>query len=662
LFSSIACSSKPSPYSAFEPFLKAWEEGRYGDMYDLLSSKAQESISREQFIQRYQAITEGSTILAVKPSFVKDEKLEKVDNAVVLPFNVVMSTARLGEISEANLMSLVYEGDRWRVEWSPSLIFKDLSGDNRILFEPEEPLRGSIFDRKGRPLATKGKIVSIGVVPEQIEDEAHLLSSLEQHLGISPDVAKAAYQNAQPDWFVPLLDLAVQDAEALRSKLEEVPGMLFREKAARVYPHGSTAAHIVGYLGRITADEYETLKLKGYSEDDLIGRAGIEAWGESVLAGEKGGKLSVVTPDGQLVKVIAHKAAKDGKDIYLTIDLDLQKLAEESLGPQGGSVVMMDVQSNGILAMASYPRFDPNKFITGFSDAEWKQLNEDELHPFQNRPLSSAYPVGSVFKVITMSAGLEKGGFTPSSAFDCNGRWQVPGSNIVMGDWLPQGHGHLDLYQGLVQSCNIVFYEIAKKMHSIDPDLIPEFARGFGFGQPTGLNALSEVAGVVPDPAWKQANQGGDWYIGDSANLAIGQGFFLATPLQVVNAYAAIARGGALQTPILVAKRGDESFQSQPKGKLPVSPANLEVIRRAMRDVVSDPNGTAVYAFRGSGISLAAKTGSAEAGGPNSHAWFASYAPYENPQIAMVVMVEEKGHGSEYAAPVARKILDQMFR
>jgi len=654
-----SCAGKPSPYTVMGPYLKAWEEQRYGDMYDLLSSQAQAGILRERFVQRYTAISEGSTILSVKTAFTVDEQLAKAETATVLPFNVVMATTRVGEIREDNQLPVVYEGEQWRVNWSPSLIFRDLTGDNRVLFEPEEPLRGSIFDRKGRPLATKGKVVSVGVVPGQIEDEAKLLAALEEQLKITPAGAKRAYQDAQPDWFVPLVDLATTEAAVLRPKLEPIPGILLREKAARVYPAGMTACHVVGYLSPITAEELKTLGPKGYGEEDLIGRAGIEGWGEEVLAGERGGKLSVVDPQGDPVKVIAHKPARDGKDIHLTLDLDLQKLAEDALEAQGGSVVMLDIQTNGILALASYPRFDPNKFVTGFSSAEWKALNEDKLHPFQNRPVASAYPIGSVFKVVTMAAGLEKGGFTPSSSFDCNGRWEVPGSGRIMGDWVPQGHGHLDLFQGLVQSCNIVFYELGKKLDSLDRGILPSFARGFGFGQVTGLVGLDEVGGLVPDPAWKQANQSDSWYLGDSANLAIGQGFFLATPLQVANAYAAIARGGALQTAVLVAKQGDQSFQAQSKGNLPLSATNLDVIRQAMHGVVSDPNGTAVYAFRGSNLSLAAKTGSAEAGGPDSHAWFAAYAPYEHPEIALVVMVEEKGHGAEVAAPVARKILDK---
>lgn len=654
----------PPSYVTLESYLKAWEAGRYGDMYDLLSKSAQAAITRERFVQRYTDIAEGSTITSVKTSYVKDDKLAGAEGAVELPFTVVLSTARVGEIREENVLPLVYEEGHWRVSWSPSLIFKDLTGDNRIRFEPRDPKRGSILDRKGRPLATTGTIVSVGVQPGEIKDEAALLAALQQELKISPDQAKKAYQGAQPDWFVPLRDLSNAQAAAARPKLESIPGVMFRDTPARVYPAGPVAVHVVGYVSKVTPDELKKLAVKGYTEDDMVGRAGVEASSDDVLTGERGGKLSVVTPQGTAVKVIAEKPAKDGQDVQLSLDLDLQRLAEGALGDQAGSVVILDVPSNAVLAMASYPRFDPNQFITGFSDADWKKLNDDPLHPFQDRPATGSYPTGSVFKVVTMAAAMDKAGFTKDSQFDCNGTWDGLGNGQILGDWLPGGHGHLNLFEGLMESCDIVFYELGKKLNSIDPNILPTIARGFGFGQPTGIAGVQEASGLVPDPAWKQKNKNDQWYLGDSVNLAIGQGFFLATPLQVANAYAAIARGGPLMAPVLVGKQTPQGvqFQSQQKGTLPVQPATLETIRQAMRGVTSDPKGTAYYAFQGSKLSVAAKTGSAEAEGPDSHAWFAAYAPAETPQIAMVVMVESKGHGAEVAAPVARKILDGYFR
>jgi penicillin-binding protein 2 len=653
----------PSPAGIAESYLKAWEASRFDEMYDLLSRLSQETIARERFVQRHKDITEGSTILSVRASLLGPEPPSHAEGRVEVPFSVVMATARVGEIRESNVLPLVQEDGLWRVAWSPSLFFKELTPDGRVRFEPINAVRGTIYDRKGRPLAVQGEIVSVGLVPGRIEDEAAVLSALQRRLNISPERARAAMANAQPHWFVPLRDLSSEQAAAVRAELDLLPGVMFRAESARAYPNGPVAAHVVGYLSRVTEEEMEALASRGYGEDDVIGRMGIEEWADERLAGEGGGRLSVVSPLGETVKVIGQKPARAGEHVHLSIDLDLQKLAEESLGEQAGSVVLLDARSNAVLALASYPRFDPNKFVTGFTQEEWDALSGDERYPFQNRPVASAYPVASTFKAITMAAGLERGGFTPESPFECTGRWAV-GDGTFMGDWLPQGHGRLNLFQGLVESCNIVFYEVGKELDSIDTKLLPEFARGFGFGRPTGLVGLHESEGLVPDPDWKRANEGTGWYLGDTVNLAIGQGAFLATPLQLANAYAAIARGGELMAPVLVGEPTGPSvqFQPRPQGSVPASPATLDAIRRAMKLVTSDPKGTANYAFRGSNLSVAAKTGSAEVQGPDSHAWFAAFAPAEQPEVVMVVMVEEKGMGSEVAAPVARKILEGYFR
>jgi penicillin-binding protein 2 len=652
----------PTPSNVAERYLKAWEASRFEEMYDLLSRLSQETISRERFVQRHKDITEGSTILSLQASLMGPEP-PQAEGRVDVPFAVAMATARVGEIQEENRLPLVQEDGLWRVSWSPSLFFKDLTPDGRVSFDPVDAVRGTIYDRKGRPIAAEGEMVSVGLVPGRIEDEAAVLSAFQRRLNVSPERARAAMANAQPHWFVPLRDLSSEQAAEVRAELDVLPGVMFQTRPARTYPNGPVAAHVVGYISRVTAEEMEKLASKGYGEDDVVGRMGIEAWADEKLAGEGGGRLSVVSPLGERLKLIAQKPARDGEHVHLSIDLDLQRLAEQSLGEQAGSVVLLDARSNAVLALASYPRFDPNKFVTGFSQEEWDKLSGDERHPFQNRPVASAYPVASTFKAVTMAAGLEQGGFTPESPFECTGRWAV-GDGTFLGDWLPQGHGRLSLFQGLVESCNIVFYEVAKELDSIDPEILPSFANGFGFGRPTGLVGLHEEAGLVPDPDWKRANEGIGWYLGDSVNLAIGQGAFLATPLQLANAYAAIARGGELMAPLLLGEGAapNVQFTPRPAGSVPASPATLESIRQAMKLVTSDPKGTASYAFRGSNLSVAAKTGSAEVQGPDSHAWFAAFAPAEQPEIVLVVMVEEKGMGSEVAAPVARKILEGYAR
>lgn len=335
---------------------------------------------------------------------------------------------------------------------------------------------------------------------------------------------------------------------------------------------------------------------------------------------------------------------------------------------------MLDPRSNEVLALVTFPRFDPNKFISGFSDEEWRKLRDDPRNPFQNRPVASMYPTGSVFKVVTMAAGLERGGFTPDQKFRCRGSWDGLGTGLIMGDWLPGGHGELTYVDGLVQSCDIVYYEIGKKLDSIDHNILPNFARLFGFGEPTGVLGVAEVEGTVPSPEWKKVELQQPWFLGDAVNLSIGQGYLQGTPIQVANAYSAIAMGGSLRTPVLVQKAtahaekstastggAGREYRAVERRKLPVSEANLRVIHNALKQVASTPKGTAYYAFRGEPIPTAAKTGSAENQNPESHAWFCAYAPADKPEVVIVCMLEGSGAGSEVAAPLGRKVLDLIF-
>lgn len=635
-------------------------------MYDLLSAQARATVTREQFVRRYQAIQEGVGVLETRAQLGQAPAVGAKDQQASLPFAVERRTARLGTLREDNALPLVWEANAWRVDWTPSLIFRQLTPDGLVRMLPQDGARGSIVDRAGRILAGPGTIISLGLVPGQLEDRPAVLRLLQQALGVEPARVAAALDRSQPDWFVPVEDLPAERAAALPSELREAPGVVLRETTARVYPIGGLAAHTVGYLSPLTADELKTMASAGYEEQDMLGRAAIEAWAEESLAGEKGGELRIVSPGGEVVGTIAKREVRPGGEVRLSLDVDVQQLAAQALGERAGSVVMLDAQTNEVLALASYPSFDPNGFILGWSQDEWARLSSDPDQPFLDRPLEAAYPTGSVFKIVTTAAALEQGPYTAESRFNCTGEWRGLGGDTVLHDWLPQGHGELTLAQGLTESCNIVFYELGKALGEQDPGLLPRYARGFGFGTPTGLVGLPEAAGLVPDPQWKQQAGQGPWYLGDSVNLAIGQGYFLATPLQVANAIAAVARGGALRTPVLVqevnGRDGRRAYQAQDLGKLPLTADHLATIQAAMKRVTQPPQGTAAQAFRGFSVLVAGKTGSAETDGQNAHAWFAGYAPADNPRVVVVVMVEERGLGSEVAAPTARAILEGYFR
>ncbi|MBI4492812.1 MAG: penicillin-binding protein 2 [Chloroflexi bacterium] len=666
LLLAVACTSRPAPGEVAGRYLDAWQRDAYNDMYDLLSAQARSTINREQFVRRYQAIQEGVGVLETHAQLGQGKAPGADERQATLPYSVERRTARLGTLREDNQLPLVWEANTWRIDWTPSLIFRQLTPDGLVRMLPQDGARGRILDRKGRPLAGPGTIVSLGLVPGQLEDRPAVLRLLQQHLGIQPERMAAGLDRSQPDWFVPVQDLASQRAAALPNELRTAPGVVLREVNRRTYPAGPVAAHVVGYLSALTADELKTLAASGYEEDDVLGRAGIEAWAEESLAGEKGGELRIVSPQGEVLSTLARREARPGGDVQLALDLDLQRLAAEALGERPGSVVMLDPRTNEVLALVSYPSFDPNGFILGWSQDEWTRLSSDPHQPFLNRPAEAAYPTGSVFKLVTTAAALEQGGYTAESPFRCDGVWRGLGGDTVLRDWLPQGHGDTTLARGLTQSCNIVFYELGKALGERDPGLLARFARGFGFGKPTGLVGLAEVPGLVPDPQWKEQSGNGPWYLGDSVNQAIGQGYFLATPLQVGNMVAAVARGGALRSPVLVrevaGRSGRRAYQAQDLGTLPVSAQHLATIQTSMRGVTRLPDGTAAQAFRGFSVPVAGKTGSAETDGKNAHAWFAGYAPADNPQVVLVVMAEERGLGAEVAAPVARQILEGYFR
>jgi penicillin-binding protein 2 len=378
-----------------------------------------------------------------------------------------------------------------------------------------------------------------------------------------------------------------------------------------------------------------------------------------------GGRLEVVDQDGRTVRLVAERPAVPGMAAQLTLDVEIQRRVEAALGDRVGSVVVLDPRDNAVLALASSPRFDPNGFVAGFADDDWSRLTSDPRRPFQHRATMSAYPTGSIFKVVTMAAGLERGGFRPDSAFACGGSWRLPGTSAVFGDWVKQGNGRLDLRQGLVESCNIVFYEVGHHLNGADPNILPHVAHQFGLGQPTGVDGVSEVAGTVPSPAWKRDTLDEGYWGGDAVNLAIGQGYFAATPLQMANVYSTLAADGRLRAPLLVRKLGPtfgrgpvEERHAEERHRVTVHPESLAAIREAMKKVTSTPRGTAYYAFRGYGVPIAGKTGSAENAHGALHAWFAGYGPADAPEVVVVALVEGGEMGGVVAAPLGRQAFE----
>ncbi|HEX2915504.1 MAG TPA: penicillin-binding protein 2 [Chloroflexia bacterium] len=654
-----------NPTEAASAFLKAWEERRYADMYDMLSANAKNFIAKDKFVERYGAIADEATISTISTSVSPPGDTIKGQLLLEVPFKANFKTVRVGDFSQDNKLNLQSDNGDWKVEWSPAAIFKELDNSTYLVHMIRlNSDRGQIIARNNQPLTQDVSLFQIYVVPGQIENEDELLNTMSQALKMDKDKIKNLYKNGQPNWRMPIKDLPANTPPDVLDSLRAIKGVGVDEGKTRGYPQKESASQVVGYINAINADDLKTLAAKGYTEDDKIGRVGVEAWGEDILAGGFGGKLTIIQSDGSVLATLAEKPAVPSSNLILNLDLDIQKKAEAALAGRTGSIVVMDPNNGAVLALANFPGYDPNLFANGITADQFNALNNDPRHPFQNRAVNGNLPTGSTFKAVTTAAALEKGGFNMQSTFVCTGHWTGLGEQFAKDCYLKTGHGKITLFEALVQSCDFVYYELGKRLDEIDSSILPTMARAFGFGSSTGLQGLYDSPGQVPDPQWKQDKLQQAWFRGDAVNLAIGQGYFLASPLQLATAYSAIANGGNLVTPRL-AERAEspngqptKNFAPQVRGRLPVSDGTLNQIRQALLGVTQEGLGTARQAFAGSRVKVSGKTGTAESGKDQPHAWFACYAPSDKPKYVVVVCLENIGFGNALAAPTARKVMD----
>jgi penicillin-binding protein 2 len=654
----IATNALASPQAAAQTYIQAWNASDYQTMYRVISSRAQAAIPQDGFQQRYQNILAESGITAVQVTLLGQEP-----GTSQFRIKASFASALVGNIDQENVIPLTQEGQTWRVEWTPSLIYRELDGNGLVRFFPDDPIRGRILDRKGRPLAVEGLVKQVGVVPGKITNEPDLLSKLSAILNVDQASIKKAYQEGQPTWFMPIKNLPNTTPDTTVGQLNAIPGVEVHTTSARTYPYGSLAAHVIGYMGEINGDQLKDLGPQGYRSGDMVGQTGVEAWAEQFLAGKRGGKLAVIDPaTGSIRSTIAQRAKQDSLDVAVTIDIDIQKSAEDSLGDKTGSVVLMEPGTGNVLALASHPSFDPNVFILGPSKQELANLTNEQTRPQLDRATQATYPSGSIFKVITMTAGFEQGGFSANQQLPCGGQFEL-GGNIYR-DWNPARHT-VTYQEGLVESCDVVFYTVGKALDDKDANILPNYARMFGLGSNTGIQGVPENPGLVPDPKWKRDTQNDGWSTGDTINLSIGQGYLLVTPLQMANVYNSIANGGTIWQPRLVSRilnvDGSVAKDYPPveKGKIPTTPERLAVIKAALLQVTTSPTGTAASVFKGFTPPIGGKTGTAEQRSSTSsdpHSWFASYYPAQNPELAGVVMVEQGGEGGDVAAPITKAI------
>ena len=548
----------------------------------------------------------------------------------------------------------------WQIQIVQGEYYLRLAEENRIRVTSITAPRGQIRDRQGRSLTLNRPAFTVSLVPTELRHPELVIPEVARRLGMSPQEV-AARLAAIPDRpYEPVRvrrDVPKEAIAALEENRMDLPGVLVQVEPVRDYLFGPLAAHLLGYLGEIGDRELQTLRSRGYDAGDLIGKDGIERIYDGYLKGRNGQVQEEVDAQGRPLKRLATVPPTPGDIVDLGIDLDVQKAAEEGLGPRLGAVIAMDPRDGTIVALVSHPAFDPNRFATGIPVKEWDRLLHDPQQPLLDRAIQGGYPMGSVFKIVTATAALELGLVQANSWFNCPGYYAL-GSRIFHDH---EEHGALNFVEAIAKSCNVVFWTLARP---VGPDNLAKYARMYELGQTTGIDLLQESAGVIPDPDWKQRVWQQMWFPGDTLNTAVGQGYVLATPMQVARLLAAVANGGTLVTPHLVTRISSPEgrlllrLAPPPSGQIHLSAQTLEVLRAGLEAVVT--RGTAV-SIQIPGLTVAGKTGTAENPHGIPHAWFAGYAPIDHPTLVVVALVENVGYGAEFAVPIVQRVLQAAF-
>jgi penicillin-binding protein 2 len=653
----------PSADAVVQAYLAAWSTNSYNTMYGLLTSDSRTRLPLDRFQSYYTDTQTEATVTKVETQV--GSLLHNSDQASAT-FRSVWQTNLFGPLTADNQMRFKFSDGRWGVEWQPTLVLPQLGEGVSLAFLSDQPTRGNIYDKSVHALATQGQMVTVGVIPQYLEEPEAVIEYISSLTKVSPDKIEAQIAAARPDWFVPVAEISFETSIENDNLLNNLAGVDRRAHEVRTYNDGETGAHIIGYMGKIPAERQQEYLVQGYRGDELVGLAGVEGWAEDYLAGHRGGRLVTLSPTRQVLSEIAEVTSRVGSSVYLTIDTLFQATVERLLGERLGAIVVMDPNNGAIYALASYPRFKPAVFTTGFDVDAWAKLYTNDKRPLLNRTTQGLYPPASVFKIVTLSATLETLSFKPEDTYVCTGKWDVLGKGFEKKCWLERGHGRINLIDGLTQSCDVVFYNLGLALHKKEPELLPNWARAFGLGVPTDILGLLESAGVVPDDAWKQANLNQPLFDGDAVNTAIGQGYMLCTPLQISRLVASIGNGGRLVRPRIIDKivgvdGTEQVFEPEVSGTLPLSPENLDLIRGSLEAVVSGVQGTARNAFINIAYTVAGKTGTAESGQKKPHAWFAGYAPATEPRVAITVILEHAGEGSREAAPLFRQVVEAFF-
>ncbi len=539
--------------------------------------------------------------------------------------------------------------------------YRELAEGNRLKIIRTPAPRGIIYDRYGIPLVKNIPSFSVSITPYNIKNID--IDGLSELLGLKQQELNNLLSDRVNE-FIPVKlkqGLSFEEVARIEARRSDFPGLFIEIDVGREYPFGKVGAHIIGYLGKINPNQLNTPELRNFPLDALIGQWGIEAMFDSHLRGSPGERIIETDALGRELRLLRETMPVKGRDIELTIDINMQKAVEDAFADKAGALVAINPKTGEILALESLPSFDPNSFSNGINNKDWKRLMEDKKRPMMNRAVQSQYPPGSVFKIITAIAAVEEGVIDADEKIKCNGgitygKWRF-------GCWRKEGHGYVDLHRAIVESCDTYFYELGKRLGI---EKIYKYATAFGLGKETGISLipLKERRGLIPNAEWKREKKRQPWYLGDTFNSSIGQGFIATTPIQTAVMMATLANGGIVHKPTFI--KGASIVE---KNKVSIKPETIRLINNALKEVVNAPNGTAKGA-KSLNTVISGKTGTAQTVGKKrggtsrlaDHAWFVAFAPHDDPEIALSVFVEHGGSGGGVAAPIAKKAIEAYMK
>lgn len=629
-----------SPGSTAASYARAWTAGDQNALYQLISPSAQRAYPLEVFNETYERFAEELTLSSLSAS---------VASAApgTASLAVRVATAYFGDLEYTTTLNLSQTTTGWVVEWQPSAISPEMVDGREFKSSIQRPIRGSILDRNGQPLAVTKDIRTLGLNRSLVRDQAALRAALIDFGFTVAQVDGAFSSGAGASQRVRVGPVSDDKAEAAITTLRDIPGVVLYFESQRVHPLGAGAAHVVGYTRELTAEELAQRKGIGYRIGDRTGATGLEASQDDALAGSIGAELRVIGPDGEVEKVILSRPYRSSVDVTTTLDSATLVAAYNRLGSRAGAAVVIDPRTNAILALNSSPSFDPDAFERNDA-AALAAITAAANGPLANRATTGLYSAGSTFKLVTGTAGLLYGGYKVTDRLDCSAVWT--GVDPPRRNW-EGSQGLLTIAEGLMRSCNPVFYEIALTLYNKTDGALSQTARLFGFGSATGTRGIVEEDGLVPDAQQKRAKTGQAWFPGDEVNLGIGQGDLLITPIQLANAYSTfIAR--QLRTPVLLA-----SEKPVTKGDIPLSDEQWNHLMSGLK-LVTSARGTASAAFALAGYNdFAGKSGTAEDVGTQQHVLFVAMSPASGPHAIAAVVLDEGESGSIEAGPIARDIV-----